>query len=65
MSNCNVQIITDTTGGEAAIAAMDESSRANIGQKTYRFVRRVMQDPALRELIKARAEELRREGSMA
>lgn len=62
MSDCNVQVITDKTGGEATIAAMDEYSRANIGQKTYRFVRRVMQDPVLRAQIKARAEELRREG---
>lgn len=34
-------------GGEAAIAAMDEYSRAEIGRKTYRFFRRCMQDPEL------------------
>ena len=50
-------------GGEAAIAAMDEYSRAEIGRKTYRFVRRCMQDPELRARIKARAAELRAEGS--
>ena len=62
MSECNVQIITDNVGGEAAIAAMDEYSRAEIGRKTYRFVRRCMQDPELRARIKARAAELRAEG---
>ena len=50
-------------GGEAAIAAMDEYSRAEIGRKTYRFVRRCMQDPELRARIKARAAELQAEGS--
>ena len=62
MSECNVQIITDNVGGEAAIAAMDEYSRAEIGRKTYRFVRRCMQDPELRARIKARAAELLAEG---
>ena len=49
------------SGGEATIAAMDEYSRAEIGRKTYRFVRRCMQDPELREKIQARAAELRAE----
>ncbi len=48
-------------GGEATIAAMDEYSRAEIGRKTYRFVRRCMRDPVLRAKIKARAAELRAE----
>lgn len=48
-------------GGEATIAAMDEYSRAEIGRKTYRFVRRCMQNPELREKIQARAAELRAE----
>ena len=42
-------------GAELAVAAMDEYSRAEIGRKTYRFVRRCMQDPELRAKIKARA----------
>ena len=50
-------------GGEATIAAMDEYSRAEIGRKTYRFVRRCMKDPELRARIKSRAAELRAEGS--
>lgn len=50
-------------GGEATIAAMDEYSRAEIGRKTYRFVRRLMQNPEYREKIKARAAELRAAGS--
>lgn len=45
-------------GAEATIAAMDEYSRAEIGRKTYNFVRRCMRDPALREQIKKRAAEL-------
>lgn len=48
-------------GAELAIAAMDEYSRAEIGRKTYRFVRRCMQDPELRAKIKARAAQLRQE----
>lgn len=58
MDGQNVEILTDNVGGEATIAAMDEYSRAEIGRKTYRFVRRLMRDPALRALIKARAAEL-------
>lgn len=50
-------------GGEATIAAMDEYSRAEIGRKTYRFVRRCMQDPVLRAQIKKRAAELRAENA--
>ena len=46
-------------GGELTIAAMDEHSRENIGRTTYRFVRRVMQDPVLRERIQRRAAEIR------
>ena len=49
------------SGGEATIAAMDEYSRAEIGRKTYRFVRRCMQNPELRAKIQARAAELRAE----
>jgi len=46
-------------GGEATIAAMDEYSRIEIGRKTYRFVRRCMQDPELKARIQARAAEIR------
>lgn len=58
---------TDTNGpgGEATIAAMDEYSRAEIGRKTYRFVRRCMRDPELRAKIKARAAELQAEAAIA
>lgn len=55
----NVDMIVTNCGGEATIAAMDEYSRAEIGRKTYRFVRRCMRDPVLRAKIKARAEEIR------
>lgn len=48
-------------GGEAAIAAMDQYSRTEIGRKTYNFVRRCMRDPALKARIRARAAELRGE----
>lgn len=42
-----------------AVTAMSDAGRLEIGRKTYNFVRRCMQDPVLRERIKARAEELR------
>lgn len=63
MENVKIQTVAGREGGEAAIAAMDEYSRAEIGRKTYRFVRRCMQDPELRARIKARAAELQAEGS--
>lgn len=50
-------------GGESTVASMDEYSRAEIGRKTYSFVRRLMQIPEYREKIKARAAELRAAGS--
>ena len=46
-------------GGELTIAAMDEYGRMEIGRKTYRFVRRVMQNPELKKIIQARAAEIR------
>lgn len=46
-------------GGELTIAAMDKYSRLEIGRKTHRFVRRLMQIPEYRDKIKARAAELR------
>lgn len=49
-------------GAELTIAAMDEYSRMNIGQETYRFVRRAMQNPAYREIIQKRAAEIRATG---
>ena len=54
-----IEIITSNQGGEATIAAMDEYQYAEIGRKTYRFVRQCMRDPVLREKIKARAAEIR------
>ena len=53
--------ICHAAGGEVTIAAMDEYSRAEIGRKTYRFVRRCMQNPELRAKIQARAAEIRAE----
>lgn len=58
-----VEIITSNQGGEATIAAMDEYQYAEIGRKTYRFVRQCMRDPVLREKIKARAAEIRAENA--
>lgn len=63
MDNIKVQAVPGRAGGEAAIAAMDEYSRAEIGRKTYRFVRRCMQDPELRARIRARAAQLREEAA--
>ena len=59
MSNIELHTPPPREGGEATIAAMDEYSRAEIGRKTYRFVRRLMQIPGYKEKIKARAAELR------
>lgn len=59
MNGTDIRIVADRIGGETTIAAMDENSRHEIGRKTYRFVRRVMQDPEMRARIRARAEELR------
>ena len=59
MDNVKIRTVAGGVGGEAAIEAMDADSRLEIGRKTYRFVRRVMQDPVLREKIKARAAEIR------
>lgn len=49
-------------GGELTIRAMDESSRLNIGRKTYNFVRSVMRDPELREAFEQKKAELRAAG---
>lgn len=59
MDQDNVEVVTKDEGGEATIAAMDECQYAEIGRKTYRFVRQCMRDPVLREKIKARAAEIR------
>lgn len=62
MDNVKIQTAAGDQGGEATIAAMDEYSRAEIGRKTYRFVRRVMRNPEMKALIKKRAEEIRANG---
>lgn len=49
-------------GGEMTILAMDETSRLNIGRKTYNFVRSVMRDPELREAFEKKKAELRAAG---
>ena len=52
-------------GAELAIAAMDQYALAEIGRKTYRFVRRVMQNPEYSAKIKARAAQIREEEASA
>lgn len=59
MDNIKINTMPEHGGGELTIDAMDEYSRAEIGRKTYRFVRRCMRDPVLRAKIKARAAELK------
>ena len=49
-------------GGELTISAMQPCEKAEIGRKTLCFVRRCMQNPALRAQIKARAAEIRANG---
>lgn len=54
------QVDIETCGGaEVTIAAMDENSYMEIGRKTFRFVKSLMRDPAMREKIQARAAEIR------
>lgn len=38
---------------------LDEYSRANIGQHTYHFVRRLMRNPEARALIQQRAAQMK------
>ena len=59
MQNINVNIIAPPEGAAPMLEQMDEYSRENIGQSTYRFVRRMMRNPELRKLIQERAAEIR------
>lgn len=52
-------------GAEDALGGMKPWEYENIGQKTFFFVRRVMQDPAIRARIKQRAAEIRKEKAQA
>ena len=61
MDNVKIRTVADGAGGEVAVETMDADSRLEIGRKTYRFVRRCMLNPELREKIQARAAELRAE----
>ena len=66
MENTSIEVKTTLSGGgELTIAAMNEYSFAEVGRKTYRFVRRVMQNPEYRELIRARAAQIREEEASA
>ena len=58
---CDISVAVQEPGGELTIAAMNEWDRMAIGRKTYRFVRRVMQNPELKALIQKRAAEIRAE----
>ena len=62
MYNVKIQTGVECEGGELTVTAMDEYSRAEIGRKTYRFVRRIMQNPEIRAKVEARAAELREAG---
>ena len=65
MSRCagqEVNMVTCSGGGEVTIAGMDDDELLEIGRKTYAFARRVMRNPELRTLIKARAAEIRANG---
>lgn len=55
-------VSSTTEGAEVTLAAMDEYSRANIGKKTYDFVRRAMRNPEYRKLIEKKEAELRAAG---
>lgn len=60
--NQNNKIVI-TGGAEETLAAMDDVSYTNIGQSTYRFVRRLMQNSEYRAMIKAKAAEIRASGA--
>ena len=63
MSTCAMKVeIHVVDPGAKALSAMDEYELAEIGRKTYRFVRQCMRDPELRARIKARAAEIRENG---
>lgn len=55
-------VCSTTEGAEVTLAEMDVYSRANIGRKTYEFVRRVMRNPEYRVLIEKKEAELRAAG---
>lgn len=60
MDGTSVEMKTTLSGGgELTIAAMDQYAYAEIGRKTYRFVRSMMQNPEYRAMIKARAAQIR------
>ena len=61
MSQNNKIVITG--GAEETLDAMDDVSYTNIGQSTYRFVRRLMQNPEYRAMIQAKAAEIRASGA--
>lgn len=63
MSQNNNNRIVTAGGAEETLAAMDDVSYTNIGQNTYRFVRRLMQNPEHRAMIKAKAAEIRATGA--
>lgn len=54
----------DRACGEETLAALDPYRRAEIGRKTYRFVRRLMRDPAVAAKIQARAAQIREEEAL-
>jgi len=60
----DMQIETVAPPGGAAdvIESMDDVSRMNVGMHTYRFVKRVMRDPAIRSMIQKKAAEIREQG---
>lgn len=60
-SNTDMTIVTG--GGEETLAAMDEVQLENIGRSTYRFVKRLMQNPECRAKIKALAAEIKASGA--
>lgn len=59
MQDININVVAPPEGAAPMLEQMDEYSRENIGQSTYRFVRRVMRDPELRKMIQNRAAEIR------
>ena len=62
MYQVEIQIVTGDDPAYQLPTARAQFSPYGIGRKTYDFVRQCMQDPVLRERIKARAAEIRANG---
>lgn len=64
MHDLKVQIVAPPDGAADVIAAMNDDSRACIGQSTYYFVKRLLRNPEMRKLHEQKKVELEASGYM-